>query len=310
LKSPTDVQETAVLSGNSSAPIRGVQRWIWPGIALTMAAWVFFPVLVYDPELQSLAELWLEDDNYSYGLLIPPLALYFVWENRAALGRLPVSGTAWGLVPIGLSLALFAMGVLGGVNFFPRLSALLLFAGGILWVGGWAWGRALGFPMLLLLLSIPIPRFVFIQIAFPLQLFASEVAEQVLFWIGVPVMREGNVIHLPHASLEVAEACSGLRSLLALVTTGVVFAYFFGRGWAHWLLIAGASLPIAILVNAVRVTGTGYLAHRYGIEVATGYYHSLEGFAMFGMAFTLLAVFGFAVVRLVPSGGGPEEDPA
>jgi exosortase len=188
------------------------------------------------------------------------------------------------------------------VNFLPRLSAVPLLFGGILWIGGRRWAAHLAFPVFFLLLAIPPPRFVFIQIAFPLQVFASEVAEQVLFWGGVPALREGNVIHLPQTQLEVAEACSGLRSLQALVTTGVVFAVFFGRGWLQRVVIVAASVPIAILVNALRVTGTGYLAYHQGLEVATGYYHLLEGFAMFGLACVVLALVGFAVIWLLPEG--------
>jgi exosortase len=290
-----------------------VHRWAWTAVTLGLAAWVFYPILVYDPdpELLALGELWARDDNYSHGFLIGPLALYFVWELRESLRELPVAGSAWGLPFVGLALLLFLAGILGGVNFLARLSAVPLLFGGILWIGGWRWAGTLAFPVLFLLLAIPPPRFVFIQIAFPLQVFASEVAEQVLFWSGVPALREGNVIHLPHTQLEVAEACSGLRSLQALITTGVVFAYFFGRGWLQRVVIVAASLPIAILVNAFRVTGTGYLAYHQGVEVATGYYHLLEGFAMFGLACAVLAAVGFAVIRLLPddrsSHGEPEQ---
>jgi exosortase len=285
-------------------PAGNLQRWLWTTLTLGLAAWVFYPILVYDPDptLASLGEIWASDDNYSHGFLIGPLALYFVWGRRHVLRNLPVEGSAWGLPVIGFALLLFLVGTLGGVNFLPRLSAVCLLFGGILWIGGAPWIKALAFPVLFLLLAIPPPRFVFIQLAFPLQVFASEVAEQVLFWVGVPILREGNVIHLPHTQLEVAEACSGLRSLQALVTVGVVFAYFFGRGWVQRVLIVLVSLPIAIAVNALRVTGTGYLAYHYGLEVATGYYHTLEGFAMFGLAFGLLTVVGFALIWLVPTG--------
>ncbi len=290
----------------SVQPSRGPQwaLWAWAGVTLALGGWVFYPILVYDPHYAALAEIWATDDNYSYGFLVPPLALFFAWERRDVLRSLPQEGSVWGLVVIGFALVLFGVGVLGGVNFLPRLSAIVLLFGAIVWIAGWPWARELAFPVGFLLLMIPVPRFVFIQIAFPLQVFASVVAEHVLFWFGVPILREGNVIHLPHTQLEVAEACSGLRSLLALITTGVVFAYFFGRGWIHWIVIVLLSIPIAIFVNALRVTGTGYLAFHYGVEVATGYYHMLEGFAMFGLAFSLLASLGFLVISVLPAGGG------
>jgi exosortase len=262
------------------------------------------PILVYDPDpgLSALAEIWASDDNYSHGFLIWPLALYFIWERRRFLRELPLHGSAWGMPLVGFALLLFLCGMLGGVNFLLRLSVVPLLFGSILWVGGRRWARELAFPVFFLLLAIPPPQFVFVQVAFPLQILASQVAEGVLFQLGVPILREGNVIHLPYTQLEVAEACSGLRSLQALVTIGIVFAYFFGRGWLQRIAIVCASLPIAITVNALRVTGTGYLAYHYGLEVATGYYHMLEGFAMFGLACALLAGIGFALIRLLPKG--------
>jgi exosortase len=280
----------------------GVQTWVWTLLTVGLAAWVFAPILIYDPDpgLAALAEIWASNDNYSHGFLIVPLALYFVWERRQALQALPAQGSAWGLAVIGFALLLFGGGMLGGINFLLRLSAIPLLLGSILWVGGRSWARELAFPVLFLLLAVPPPQFLFIQIAFPLQVFASQVAEQVLFQVGIPILREGNVIHLPHTQLEVAEACSGLRSLQALVTIGVVFAYFFGRGWLQRVVIVAASLPIAIAVNALRVTGTGYLAYHHGLGVATGYYHLMEGFAMFGVACVILAGVGFATIRLVP----------
>jgi exosortase len=273
-------------------------------VCLVLGTFVFFPILVHspDPELVSLADMWELDENYSYGYLIPPLALYFLWEKRAELVGLRAQGNGWGLALIGAALLMFLVGILGGVYFLPRASSVVLLAGGILWIGGWAWLRALLFPVAFLLLMIPIPRFIFIQIAFPLQLFAAQVAEELLFWLNVPMMRSGNVITLAHTQLEVAEACSGLRSLLALITTGVTFAYFFGQSLLQRVAIVASSVPIAIAVNALRVAGTGWLAHEFGMEVATGYYHTMEGFAMFGVAFALLSLIGFAIIAVLPSG--------
>ncbi|TDJ09039.1 MAG: exosortase/archaeosortase family protein [Deltaproteobacteria bacterium] len=288
--------------------------WLWAGLALLLAGWTFFPILIHGGpgHPMALVQHWLYDDNYSYGFLIPPLALYFVWERWEELRGLPAEGSAWGLAVLALAFLVFAAGTLGGVLVLPRASAIVLLLGAILWIGGWRWTRELLFPVLFLFLMLPIPNVILNQIAFPLQLFAAEVAEETLFLLEVPVRRMGNVMYLPHTQLEVAQACSGLRSLLALTTTGVVFAYFFGRTWLQRGLIVAVSIPIAILVNAARVAITGLLAHRYGMEVATGFFHTLEGFGMFALAFTLMAVTGFAIVRLLPdprtadpSGGGP-----
>jgi len=277
--------------------------WVWAGLSLALVTWTFFPILIYAGagRPMALAQHWLYDDSYSYGFLIAPLALYFIWERREFLRSLPAEGSAWGLLVLGLAFIVFAAGTLGGVLVLPRASVILLLLGAILWIGGRRWARELLFPVLFLFLMLPIPNVILNQIAFPLQLFAAEVAEETLFLLEIPVRRMGNVMYLPHTQLEVAQACSGLRSLLALVTTGVVFAYFFGTTWLQRGLIVAVSIPIAILVNAARVAMTGLLAHRYGLEVATGFFHTLEGFGMFAFAFLLMAATGFAIVRLLPA---------
>jgi exosortase len=215
---------------------------------------------------------------------------------------LPVRGSAWGLLLIGLALLVFLTGIMGAVNYLARFSVVILVPGVVLYLLGWRFARALLFPMIFLALMVPPPYFIWAQIATPLQEFAARTAEWSLFWLRVPVLRTGNVITLANTQLEVAEACSGLRSLMALFTTGIVFAYFFARTAPQQLLIVFASVPIAIFVNAARVTGTGWLAYHYGTRVATGYYHQLEGFGMFLVAFALLTLVGLAVLAVVPGG--------
>ncbi len=282
--------------------------WIWAAVAAVLALWVFFPIVVFHPaaEFLALAEEWEADDNYSYGYLIAPLALYFVWERRKMLRELPVRGSPFGLSILGGALLFFLAGTMGGVTFLVRVSVVLLVPGVVLYLLGWRVLRALAFPVAFLVLMVPPPWFIWEGIATPLQHFAARTAEESLFWLEVPVLRAGNVITLANTQLEVAEACSGLRSLMALFTTGVVFAYFFGRTALQRILIVGASVPIAILVNAARVAGTGWLAYHYGAEVATGYYHQLEGFGMFFVAFALLTLFGLLVLAIVPGGRRPE----
>jgi exosortase len=272
-------------------------------LAVLCGGWVFFAILVWDPDpdLYSLVEVWMMDDEASYGFLIPPLAAYFVWERQYRLRGLPAEGSVWGLALVGVAFGFYFVGMLGGINYLPRASAVMLLLGGVLWIGGPRWTKELAFPVLFLLLMIPLPKFALIRVAFPLQVFAAEVAEATLFGIGVPILRTGNVIHLAHTQLEVAEACSGLRSLLALITTGVVFAHFFGQTPLQRLIVVSISVPIAIFVNAMRIAVTGWLAHNFGADVATGFYHSLEGFAMFGVAFVLLAGVGFTTAWLLPA---------
>jgi exosortase len=153
--------------------------------------------------------------------------------------------------------------------------------------------KVLLFPLGILLLMIPIPAIIFNQIVFPLQLVASRVGEASLSAAGVPVLREGNVIILANTSLEVAEACSGIRSLVSLLTLGIVYGYFVDRRPGVRTAIALSSIPVAILANGLRVAGTGFAAHFFGPAAAEGFFHTFSGWLVFGFAFVLL----FAVVR-------------
>jgi exosortase len=137
---------------------------------------------------------------------------------------------------------------------------------------------------------IPLPQSLVNTITFPLQLIASDLAMAPLYWLQIPALREGNIIHLAGTQLLVAEACSGLRSLMALGTLGVVFAYFFRKNMLERLVIVASTIPIAILVNSFRVALTGYLTHRFGEAAAAGVIHQTEGFFTFGLAFGLLLV--------------------
>jgi exosortase len=150
--------------------------------------------------------------------------------------------------------------------------------------------RILAFPLCFLFLMVPLPQSLVNVIAFPLQLFAADLAVQILHLLDMPVLREGNIIHLPNTQLFVAEACSGLRSLMALGTLGVVFAYFFRKTWGERLVLVASTLPIAVLVNSFRVVLTAALTYRYGEGMAEGVIHQTEGFFTFGLAFGLLLV--------------------
>ncbi|MCH8133272.1 MAG: exosortase [Myxococcales bacterium] len=144
------------------------------------------------------------------------------------------------------------------------------------------------FPLVFLFLMIPLPQSLMNVITFPLQLIASDMAVSALYIIEVPALREGNIIHMADTTLLVAEACSGLRSVMALGTVAVVFAYFFRKNFIERLIIIASALPIAIFVNAFRVALTGFLTHHYGKEAAEGAIHMTEGFVTFSLALALL----------------------
>jgi len=165
---------------------------------------------------------------------------------------------------------------------------------------GWPALRAVFFPWAFLLLMIPIPAILLNQVTFPLQLLASKVAAIVLPLFGVPILREGNVINLPSMALEVAEACSGIRSLMSLITLAIIYGYLMEkRLWAR-ILIALASVPIAVIANSVRIIGTGLLVQYWDPEMAEGYFHASWGWLIFVISLILLYALHFLIAAILP----------
>ncbi len=252
--------------------------------------WLYWGViwkLVYD---------WSHDDNYSHGFLIIPLAAYLAWERRDRLQGVPARpATLWGLAGVLAGIALLVVGLLGAELFLTRIAMIVTLVGGILFVLGWRHLRLLAFPVAILLLMIPIPAIVFNQIVFPLQLLASRVGETSLQAAGIPVLREGNIITLANTTLEVAEACSGIRSLVSLLTLAIVFGYFADPRGSIRVLVAMSAVPVAIIANGIRVAGTGIAAHYYGAAAAEGFFHTFSGWLVFVVAFVML----FLVIQML-----------
>ena len=242
-------------------------------------------VWMYGGIVSSLARQWASDDNYSHGFFVIPLALYFCWERRDALKSARRQPTILGLILIAVSLAVLLAGLLGAELFLTRISLIGVIAGVVLFVWGWQHFRTLAFPLVFLLLMIPLPTIVFNQIAFPLQLLASRAGETVINLAGIPVLREGNVLQLPSRTLEVAEACSGIRSLVSLIMLAIVLGHFTERRTGRRILITLAAIPIAILANAARVAGTGLASELISPAAAEGFLHTFSGWLLFVVAF-------------------------
>lgn len=255
---------------------------------LTTAGLLLAAIGVFAPILHFMVIHWRIKPDYSHGFLVAPLAVYFAWERRGRLRRTPVEPSWWGLVPLALGSLSLAVGRLGVELMSMRTAFPLTLIGLVLLLLGVRVFRVLAFPLLFLFLMVPLPQSLVNVVAFPLQLVAADLAVSGLHAIGIPALREGNIIHLASTQLFVAEACSGLRSLMALGTLGVVFAYFFRRNPVERVVIVLSTIPIAILVNAFRVALTGYLTHRFGEQAAEGVIHQTEGFFTFGLAFALL----------------------
>lgn len=272
---------------------------------------------VYATMLPKLATQWWTDENYSHGLLIPLIIGYILWAERGRLAAAPRRPAVWwgGACIVGAFCALLA-GTAGAELYLQRTSLVLMLAGIVLYFWGWRVLRLTLVPLALLALAIPIPAIIFNQIAFPLQLFASRCAVWAMRLFDIPVLRQGNVIELmplgakTTKKLEVVEACSGIRSLMTLLTLAVVYAYFthprgdddrrggrfgFLRRYGFWrsTVIVLSAVPIAIVTNAARVSGTGILARFYGTEIADGFFHEFSGWVVYIVAFLLLFAVGW-----------------
>jgi exosortase len=240
--------------------------------------------------LRDLVVQWWDDPNYSHGFLVPLFSGFLVWRLRGKLAALPVRGSWMGLPLLVAGVGALLLGDIASELFFARSSLIVIIAGLVLFHLGGAWLRALAFPLGFLFFMIPLPGTVFYAIAFPLQHVAAQNAVWALDLIGVPVLRDGNVIHLSQVTLGVTEACSGIRSLISLLALAVAWGYLtLGGPWAIAAL-AVSSVPITIAANAARVVTTGLVAQWFGPWYALGFFHSFSGWLIFVFALASLCL--------------------
>lgn len=291
-------------------------KYLWRVLAVSAAL-----AFAYATVLRKLGLDWWTDSNYSHGLLIPFVIGFILWSSRERFKETPARPSVfWGGAAVLCALFALWAGTAGAELFTQRMSLVLMLAGIVVYFWGFRILKLTFVPLVLLALAIPIPIIVWNKIAFPLQIFASKTAVWSMRLFDISVLRAGNVIELlPRGSietkkLEVVEACSGIRSLMTLVTLAVVFAYVTypsdsGSGprpwwksygfWRATLLVVSA-VPIAILTNALRVSGTGVLAHYYGTGVADGFFHSFSGWAIYIAAALLMFAVGWVLDRFEP----------
>jgi exosortase len=257
--------------------------WNWVAIAW----FAVLLILAYLPTLIRLVQQWDQSEEMSHGFFVPLVAAYIAWQKRGEISKLKLAPHWLGLVLVVLAGLQLTVATLGAELFLARTAFVLAVWGAVVYLGGWPLFKALSFPLLLILLMIPIPEIIYNQITFPLQLFASSVAEWALNLMGYPVLREGNVLELASQKLQVVEACSGIRSLLALTFLSLIYGFFFTK--TVWIRIAlfFSTIPVAIAANAGRVTFTGILSE-INPEYATGFFHSVSGWVLFLVAFVLL----------------------
>ena len=251
-------------------------------------AWFFgLLVLCYFPVLAQLVRKWYYDEDMGHGFFVPVVAGYIAWQNRDKLYANGLRTNYWGLAILIFAGLQLYISTLAAELFTTRTAFIESVIGIVVFLGGMQAFRILSFPIILLFFMVPIPSVIYNQITFPLQLFASQVAEFSLNLMGYAVLRDGNVLELASQKLSVVEACSGIRSLLSLSFLSLVYAYFFdNRVWMRFALFF-ATIPIAIIANSGRVTFTGILSE-IRPDLAHGFFHSASGWVIFMIALFIL----------------------
>ena len=262
---------------------------------LSGAILAFGVLIIYWPILLNLVEQLATDEDFSYGLLLPPVSAYLVYLKWPELLSCPRRPSWWGIIAMALALLLLVSGKLVADYYSMRLSFIIFSAGLLLLLGGWRIVRLLAFPLVLLLLMLPLPGIITSTLTLPLQMISSRLAAGILTALGYPLVLEGNVIDLGVRQLQVVAACSGLRYILSLLALAIIFCYFYQRRiWKAAILLVSL-VPIAILANALRVAAMGLYP-----AIQEGFWHSFSGWLIFLFCFSVLALINYCLNYLKP----------
>jgi exosortase len=284
--------QTEVMTARRSAALSVVfQNWQFLILA-ALTLWLYWHTLV------RLFLQWGNDQNFSHGYFVPLFSGFVIWQERDRLTRIKLRPSWSGLLLVVLGLVVLILGQMGVELFLMRSSLLILAAGLVVLFAGWSFFRAVFFPWAFLFLMIPIPAIIFNQITFPLQILASKIAAATLPWFGVPVLRQGNVMVLASQILQVAEACSGVRSLMSLATLAIIYGYLMEKRLLIRYVLALASVPIAVAANSFRIITTGLMVQYWDPDKAEGYFHTSWGWIVF--VISLLMLYGLhAAIRWI-----------
>ncbi len=277
---------------SSAVSVRPEHPEPWQAVLLVLAAAAALAT-AFAPSLALVLDAWLTSEEYSHGLLMPVVGAYLLWQRWPALAKMPPAGTYKGFVPLACAVALAAIGVLAATQALTQYACLLALLALIYTALGPVWLRALLFPIALLALAIPLPAFIYNSLSLTLQLWSSALGVIFIRMIGITVFLDGNVIDLGALKLQVAEACNGLRYLFPMIALSVLMAYLYQAAlWKRAILVL-AALPIAVLMNGLRIAMIGYLVEHHGPSMAEGFVHDLQGWGMF------MASFGFLIALVL-----------
>jgi exosortase len=253
-------------------------------IVFALLAVVFYPVY---PDLWNA---WMSHSNNSHGILVPFVSMYFILDRRSALKTTDISSSRWGLVVLVISLLFYLLALVGGITVVSRVMIVFTLIGAVLYLYGVRIFKILAFPLFFLLFMVPVPVSIIGMVSLPLQTFATKISAGIIQSCAIPVLREGNMLYFVQTQLEVAQACSGIRSIVAITMLSAIFVYLSKGSLTQKVILLCSAIPIALLANILRVSGTGILAHFYGDKVARGFLHDFSGLAVF--------VFGMLILLL------------
>jgi exosortase len=248
---------------------------------------VLFFIGLYYQIIFYMVKDWYSDSDYSHGFLIPFISAYILWSNREKIFTIRIKPDNLGLLVLFIGLSLYLLGITGAEFFTMRFSMIPVILGIVYYLCGREMVKSALLPVGFLVCMIPIPAIIFNLVAFPLKLLAANIATNIIEFINIPVIRDGNIIHLTDLSLEVADACSGIRSLMSMIALGVAYAYIFQKNMLKRTILVICIVPITITANVARVTGTGILSHYVGPAAAQGFFHEFAGIVVFIVAFAM-----------------------
>ncbi len=276
----------------TDTPRNGPTPFSWPTIAWVSA----LLAACYAPVLLALLRQWNNDPDMGHGFFVPVIAAAIAWHKRDQIAGLVPRPNWWGLGIMAWAAFQLYIATLGAELFLARTSLIISIIGAVILLGGTAYARVFAFPLFLLFFMVPIPGVLYNQLTFPLQQIASSFAETLISWTQIPVIREGNILNLPGQSLNVVEACSGIRSLLTLTFFSLVYGYVFEkRGWARAVLFF-STIPITVVANAGRVALTGVVS-QFNPDLAEGWFHEAQGMVIFVIALAILIGFHQLIIR-------------
>ncbi len=255
---------------------------IWKVIPLILLFFGLYYQIIFD-----MVKVWYNDSNSSHGFLIPFISAYIIWKNKEKISNIRIKSDSFGFLILSIGLVLYILGITGAEFFTMRFSMIPVLFGIVYCLCGREMTKNVLVPVGFLICMIPIPSILFNIVAFPLKLFAANIATNVILFLNIPVVRDGNIIHLTDITLEVADACSGIRSLMSMIALGVAYAYLFQKSVIKRLILVSFIVPITIIANVARVTGTGILSHYVGPVAAQGFFHEFAGIVVFLVAFAM-----------------------